>query len=146
MIYPVETLEQLRELAPMLDVGMQQITEKTGHETTMIGADVYHAALNGDINVARIMDPSSGEVWGWTSWFVNKSPDNSMNLEASMTYIRPGAPKHTVDALMGFLEEEAVRNRADRVAFTTSRQGWARRLAPLGYQVIGVVLAKEVSQ
>lgn len=144
MIHVVETIDQLRELTPLFDEGMRAIAEKQTVETTMIGADIYHNALSGKIDVARIID--EGEVWGWASWYVTEAPDRTLNLEASMTYLRPGAPRYLVDALAGFLEDRAVAASANRVTFTTCRQAWARRLAPLGFEVTGLILNKEIGR
>lgn len=142
MFIPVTTPTELRDLYPFLEEGVAAIKEKSSGGFPDIAADVYAAAMTGRVNVAVLTD---GDIpWGWTAFFPSEQATGDKTLSSWMTFIRPGAPAQILEDLLTEMETVAQQMAATRIEFVTGRRAWARRLAPYGYRIGGLIIEKEV--
>src|SRR5690554_3251622 len=129
----------LRALYPLIEEGVEAIRAKA--QMDEIAADVYAAAQTGAVSIALLAD--GDKPWGWTAFY----PSNEVagrDLVSWMTYIRPGAPTQLLEELLGEMDRIAAETGSRKITFVTSRRAWARRLAPYGYRIGGLILEKEV--
>lgn len=134
----VLTEEELRELFPLIDEGVSRISGR-GNPVfrDRIGADVYHAVLQGKLRFFVIHDDD--DVWGWGTGYLVGEEGIFEDL-----YIRPGAPKYLMREYADFFEKAMKAEGARRTAFTTTRTAWGRALNKSGYEMTCVVFSKEL--
>lgn len=140
MISPVDRLDDLRALYPMLDEGVAAIRRHMPGKD-LIAADVYRLVANGDCRALVIH--TEERVWGWATYGVVKKASGEIQGVAHDLYIHPDAPRFLLDEAVDYLEKQWAADGATTFHFQSGRKAWGRRLAPQGYRLTTYVFTKE---
>lgn len=129
-ITPISSRESLREWFGLIDEGTEAIGQRFADQQ-VIGADVFAAALRGEIQIhlIRIDEQPQG--------FFTTQPHSDMGGHKSLfvwlLYLRPTAYRATADVVQE-LEHLAREQACSAISFTTVRpDGWGRRLGRYGF-------------
>ncbi|WP_075881452.1 hypothetical protein [Vreelandella massiliensis] len=138
----VDSRAMLRDVFPLLDEGTEAIFARCPDETTCAG-DLYAAALRGEceLRLLRIDE----RVVGFLATTTTTSLNGDRSLFVWMLYVEPGVP-NTIGEVVTELDFMATEQGCTAVQFCTTRPGWERRLAPLGFHAHSIQLRREVGQ
>lgn len=140
-ITPIESRQSLRDWFGLIDEGTEAIGARFEHPE-VIGADVYAAALRGEIKVHLIRIDEEPQGFFTTQPHVGPGGDSS--LFVWLLYLRPVAYAATADVVEE-LEHLAREHACSAISFTTVRpDGWGRRLGRFGFKPSQVEFKKHL--
>ena len=135
----VTTIAELRELYPLIELGVSRLSKKGGVGPDRIAADVYHEVINGRVRFFAVHDDD--QVWGWGTGYLN-----GVDAVIEDFFLTTGAPKFLMFEFADHFEKAMQAEGAIKVSFVTQREALGKVMSKSGYTFTCYVFTKELGK
>lgn len=142
MITQVTSVEELRELYPLLEEGAEIIAKGSNNPGAYFPPDIYKNIVDGRFILFVLHDDDT--VWGWATVFFDTDMSGGKVSVCQDLYIKQDAPKHFLNEYIDFFEKFSQSENCKSTVFFTAREAWRRVVEPKEYKLVGYIFKKEL--